>query len=395
MASFTRAAYDPTDGISNTTSFPSSPGSGTAFRAQFQELYDQAMDAVNDLMTALESVTTSSSGAENIGSAAISGLEVSAGVSATTIHAQIVALKAIADAAVAGTLTPGCLNASNLFTAGVVVLAAMAANSVDSDQYVDASIDYEHLSAACLASIRAAFDGSDLTDLSVTGGKIANGGITEGKIGTGAVSLTKFHSTALSSLLRLDGGTAITASTDLDDVGYGTYNCASSAIVATLTNCPTTLAFTMDVKKIFGGATIYQTLTAYNGAIYGRYSADGTTYSAWKHQSNEWTLIATSETLTTATTQAIATQAGKSEIMFVFTGSDGTTAQSVGILPLAANGICAPSIIKLSCPDKTSQLNNDFRSLEMTSAININVGASIGYIVNAATYLQKLYVYTR
>ena len=201
---FTRGAYNPTDGISNTTSFPDSPGSSAAFRAQFQTLYDQMMAALNALATELEDTTTGSSGSENIGSAAISGVEVSEGVSAVTVRQQLVAIKAIADAAVSGSLTPGVINNANLFGSGVVPQSAMADNSVDSAQYVDGSIDPEHLApnavtadAIASGAVTAAKLASDavetakIKDLNVTEGKIATGAVTKTKLGTRALAWTK------------------------------------------------------------------------------------------------------------------------------------------------------------------------------------------------------------
>lgn len=51
---FTRAAYTPTDGLKNTTSFPTNPADETAARKQFQDVFDQIKDDVNVLEGELE-----------------------------------------------------------------------------------------------------------------------------------------------------------------------------------------------------------------------------------------------------------------------------------------------------------------------------------------------------
>lgn len=51
---FTRAAFSPTDGIKNTTTYPTNPVDETAARKQVQDNLDQMKDAINTLETELE-----------------------------------------------------------------------------------------------------------------------------------------------------------------------------------------------------------------------------------------------------------------------------------------------------------------------------------------------------
>jgi len=200
---FVRMTYTPATGLKDTTAFPTTPASEDAARKQIQDMLDQVTVKVNALMTALEDDTSGSSGAENVGSKAIAGVEVSAGVSAVTVHDQIVAVKAIADSASAGVLTAGSISDSNMFGSAVVPLSAMAANSVDSDQYVDGSIDHAHLATDAVDGTNIADDSVDsehivagaidtehYANLSVTEGKVAAGAITKTKLGAGALAWT-------------------------------------------------------------------------------------------------------------------------------------------------------------------------------------------------------------
>ncbi len=215
------AAYNPPEGISNTTSFPDLPGSSAAFRLQFQTLYDQARDFVNALKNALETTASGSSGTEGI-----NGRSVGA-VPAGSLYSQLAAILAIANNAVAGSLIPGCINNPNLFAAGVVALAAMAANSVDSDQYVDGSIDLEHLADGILALSAAGrakmadgyINAAKLASDAVETAKIKDANVTEAKLAGGAVTLGKLGADVP---VIINGGTAENPTQDPEDYPAGT-----------------------------------------------------------------------------------------------------------------------------------------------------------------------------
>jgi osmotically-inducible protein OsmY len=118
-------------------------------------------------------------------------------------NADLIIIAAAIDALVleALGLTEGCINNSNLFAAGVVALAAMAANSVDSDQYVDGSIDLEHLADGILAASTAGrlkmgdgfITAAKLASDAVETAKIKDANVTTAKIKDANVTLAKFN----------------------------------------------------------------------------------------------------------------------------------------------------------------------------------------------------------
>jgi len=114
--------------------------------------------------------------------------------------------KSLATGAVtAGKIAAGGISASSQFAAGVVdtnalrdanvTLAKMAADSVDSNQYVDGSIDTAHLNqtagseAVSTATIRdGAITTAKLGNLQVTSDKLATGAVTAWKIANGGIN---------------------------------------------------------------------------------------------------------------------------------------------------------------------------------------------------------------
>ena len=108
--SFTTPVYSPTDGLKNTTSFPTTPASETAARKQFQDMFDQVTTLLNALIDELEAAEIGTSGAESIGSAAIEN------VAGTTVRAQIADLKTQIDSTAAGSVGTGTIINDNLAT---------------------------------------------------------------------------------------------------------------------------------------------------------------------------------------------------------------------------------------------------------------------------------------
>lgn len=92
---FKRFDYVPSDGIKNELVFPDTPISSQAAREQFQRLYDQARDAVNELQESLEA----SNGAEHIGSH-VDGMDEK------NVGSQIAKLKAVCDILSTGVTPP-------------------------------------------------------------------------------------------------------------------------------------------------------------------------------------------------------------------------------------------------------------------------------------------------
>ncbi len=208
MAEFTQMAFDPEGGLNNKTAYPTTPSSESAARAQIQHPLDELKNALNGLMSELENVETEHSGAEKIGSAPIDGVETSPGASATTIHDQLVAIKAIADTAAAGNLVPGCIDNVNMFAADVVNQAAIADDAVGSGHIADGAVEAAHLSADCVTGTNIADDavGSEhIVNGAVEAAHISAGAVTETKLGAAAVTATKIADGAVTATKLADG----------------------------------------------------------------------------------------------------------------------------------------------------------------------------------------------
>lgn len=192
------AAYNPTDGITNVEAFPDSPGSSAAFRLQFQTLYDQARGFVNSLKTALESTVSGSSGADQIRSTGISGLEISPGILATTVRDQIASLAAKVVSFTLGAIGDNTITDAKLNPdIKIGSLAALTTTAKTSVQVAVNELDTKigrltSLSTTEKSSLVSAINElyarfvitTMIADLAVTSEKIFDGAITDEKLGT-------------------------------------------------------------------------------------------------------------------------------------------------------------------------------------------------------------------
>lgn len=232
---FSRMAYTPATGLKDTTTFPTTPASEDAARKQIQDMFDQVTTNVNALIDALEDDTSGSSGAENTGSKAIPGVEVSEGISAVTVYDQIVAVKAIADSASAGLLTAGSISNSNMFGADVVTQTAIADDAVGADQLAANSVVTASIVDDAVTQDKIADDavGADqLADNAVATANIQNLSVTEGKIGAGAVTQTKIGDAAVGTAQL---GTVQTITLDTGDTI--TYNTTNNQLELNVSGC--------------------------------------------------------------------------------------------------------------------------------------------------------------
>lgn len=147
---FTDMEFDPADGLANKTSYPPTPASEDAARAQIQEPLNQVKAGLNGLMDELENSDVEVSGAASIGS------EIISGVTGTTIREQVINLKAQIDNVSAGGLTDNIIENNHL-----------SDDCVTGAEIADESIDNEHLAANAV-----------LTE------HITDGNVTQEKLGT-------------------------------------------------------------------------------------------------------------------------------------------------------------------------------------------------------------------
>ena len=236
---FTRMKYSPEKGLKDVDAFPSVPVSEEAAREQFQRMFDQVRDQVNALIEALENVTTGISGAENIGSAAVSGLADANGVNDVTVRAQIVRLKqqldesvaalqqAIVEAAIGtvdvlsqigpGSISGEMIGEAQIGTAHIMDGAVtpekldeaaleslrVPDGSLTGDKLMDKGGDYEGIKASKLAD--GAVVERVLADKAVSAAKLGDGAVETAKIAAGAVTAAKIAENAVTTDKLADG----------------------------------------------------------------------------------------------------------------------------------------------------------------------------------------------
>ncbi|MCK9480000.1 MAG: hypothetical protein M0R40_10970 [Firmicutes bacterium] len=196
---FTKMAFSPPDGLNNTSTYPATPASEAAARAQVQDPLDQLKTYINEtLIPQLEATAEGQSGAHKIGSAEISG------VTGENIYAQIENLKAQIDGVSQGAVPDAS-----------ITNAKLAADAVETDNIKNGAVTQEKLSddielgvedgAVTTAKLADGSVTADKIDTgAVTAGKIGIGAVTEDKIGIGAVTKTKLAQNALAWTLVLD-----------------------------------------------------------------------------------------------------------------------------------------------------------------------------------------------
>jgi hypothetical protein len=451
MADLTTMGYIPENGLKDKTEFPALPGSEDEARAQIQGMFDQVKDYINDTLLAELKSAASPSGAEKIGSTAIDDVDgATVWAQLSDLKNQIDEQSE----EVAAALTNG-LSLSQIIEPGDINGSMIADDSIDSRHYIDGSIDGIHLSDDCIDGtkicdacidsehyVSGSIDSEHIADGAVTETKIASlsvitakinngavtsvkiadgnvtaakiadgcisavkiadgsvitskiydGNVTEAKLASSAVTLAKLAPSALAVTPRLDSGTSISSSANLNSyTGYGTYY-SSSTTAATLSNCPVTDRFRMIVSQVLSDATYtIQTIKTYAGVVYERYTANsGSSWSAWRHESNEWISIYTSGKLSTGeiTFALSASMEGYSEAMFLITGnsSDSNTVRASITLPLNSGTIPFNNCIVVV--ERSA-------SLYRPRKITINSFTSITLSSTSDTDDEYLYIYLR
>lgn len=86
----------------------------------------------------------------------------------------------------------GCINAANLFAAGVIDAAALGTDAVETAKIKDGNVTAVKLATDAVETIK-------IKDLNVTEGKLAAGAVTEGKLGDLAVATGKIAASAVTT----------------------------------------------------------------------------------------------------------------------------------------------------------------------------------------------------
>jgi hypothetical protein len=156
---FSEMAFSPTEGLRDTAIYPKQPSSETEIRDAIQDQADQLRDFLNTLVAGLNSTTDTTSGASQIGSAAI------AGVDGTDVHAQLLDLKEQLDSAVLGEVVITDLIdtgdiTTNMLATDAVTQDKIADDAVGTDQIEDAAVTPAKLSTSYLPLIGGILTGN-------------------------------------------------------------------------------------------------------------------------------------------------------------------------------------------------------------------------------------------
>lgn len=137
-------------GLNDRGMFPTVPDSEDDARKQFQNMFDQILNLLNDLITALNSADSGNSGAANIGSTMIEG------VTGTTVREQLESIQA---------------NVIKASTAGILE------NSITDEKLADKTITGDKIADNTI-------NGQHITGNSIETGHVKNAAITQDKLST-------------------------------------------------------------------------------------------------------------------------------------------------------------------------------------------------------------------
>lgn len=284
MAGFTQMSFSPASGLNDRDAYPTTPVSEGEARSAVQGISDQIKDYINKvLLQELQNAETEKSGAEKIGSAEI------ADVTGTTIRDQLISIKDIAKTVVAGGLSPNIVE-TQYINNGAVTKEKIADYSIDSNHFIDGSIDNEHLSENCINGMKiadASIDSGHLVVGSIDAAHLSEGCVTEEKISGNAITKLKLHAETRAMIPSLNEGIGtFSAGQNLDTyLTVGTYVCLSDATAAGLVNCPATLAFKLFVDYARGQSDyIVQICRDRTGNQFIRSKAPNESWTSWVRQ---------------------------------------------------------------------------------------------------------------
>lgn len=159
-----RLNYTPVSGLLDKTVFPTYPQDETAARNQFQTLFNQVKDFINNTLTVLEGNVSGRNGAGEVGSLPISG------VSGDTVYEQLCDLKSQ-------------LNG--------ITLGSVPDLSITTQKIAEGAVTADKLDPNAITAT--------LQDGSVTTQKIADSAVITEKIAAGAVNADKIENNSITA----------------------------------------------------------------------------------------------------------------------------------------------------------------------------------------------------
>jgi len=189
-----RLNYTPANGLLDKTAFPTYPEDETAARNQFQTLFNQVKDFVNNTLTVLEGNVSGRNGAGEIGAIPISGVD------GDTVYEQLCDLKSQLDGVALGSVPDLSITTDKIAT------GAVTAEKLDPDAITatlqDGSVTTEKLDSQAVTSDK-------LADAAVNAYKIEDNSITAAKLQPSAVTAYAVASTnGVASNISITSGTA-------------------------------------------------------------------------------------------------------------------------------------------------------------------------------------------
>lgn len=141
---FSRMGFDPEDGLNNKERYDTTPASEDEARAQVQSISDQLREYLNGtLLAELENAQAGASGAERIGSAAVTSVQ------GATVRAQIEDVKRQLDDVSAGAVSDGSVATAKLAD-GAVTAAKLADGAVAAAKLADGAVTKPKLGGGAL-----------------------------------------------------------------------------------------------------------------------------------------------------------------------------------------------------------------------------------------------------
>jgi hypothetical protein len=250
------------------------PSSGFGTTALLKQWFDKSPEelrvSLNGLIDDLAATAAGVSGADNIGSAAISG------VSGATVYAQLVSLKAVIDAATA---------------VGAIITAQLADGAVNSAKILDGSIvDIDISATAAIAWTKISKSASSLLDLATrSASDLSSGTLNVARLPTAIPATSIGNGDVTNAMLSFINSLSSNAQTQLDAKVPLTQKGAANGVASLdsgakvpISQLPDAVLGALEYQGAWNASTNTPTLTASPTTIKGYYyvvSVAGTQFS--------------------------------------------------------------------------------------------------------------------